>query len=69
MGERSEMKLATLSGISIILSKGYCSEVMFKDVLELVLLLLQEKRQELYRGVVEYCKRAILSLPLESQKK
>lgn len=46
------MKLATVHGISVILSKGYCSEEMFKDVLELVLLLLQEKKQELYRGVV-----------------
>ena len=62
------MKLATLHGISVILSKGYCSEEMFKDVLELVLILLQEKKQELYRGVVEYCKRAILSLPVDHQK-
>ena len=45
VGERSEMKLATISGVSIIISKGYCSETIFKDVLEIVLLLLQEKRQ------------------------
>jgi hypothetical protein len=30
--------------------------------------LLQEKKQELYKGVVEYCKRAILSLSIENQK-
>ena len=41
VGERSEMKLATITGVSIIVSKGYCSEVIFKDILEIVLLLLQ----------------------------
>jgi hypothetical protein len=52
VGERSEMKLATLNGLAIILGKGYCTEEMFKEVLEIVLLMLCEKKSELYKGVV-----------------
>jgi hypothetical protein len=33
-----------------------------------VLLLLQEKKHDIYKGVVEYCKKTILSLPVEKQK-
>lgn len=35
------MKLATLSGLSAIIGKGYCSDSTFKEILEIVLLLLQ----------------------------
>jgi hypothetical protein len=31
-------------------------------------LLLQEKKHELYKGVVDYCKRSILTLPIDKQK-
>lgn len=44
VGERSEMKLATLVGLGVIISKGFCTEDIFKEVLEIVLLLLKEKR-------------------------
>jgi hypothetical protein len=32
-----------------------------------VLLLLREKRQELYKGVVEFCRRGVVALPLQQQ--
>jgi len=63
------MKLATLNGLAIILGKGYCTEDMFKEVLEIVLLMLCEKKSELYKGVVEFCRRGLLALPVEKQKK
>lgn len=62
------MKLATLSGLGFIIGKGYCSEDIFKELLEIVLLLLKEKKQELYKGVVEFCKRGILGFSLDKQK-
>lgn len=44
ISERSEMKLATLNGLAIILSKGYSTEDtvkdIFKEVLDIVLLML-----------------------------
>jgi hypothetical protein len=50
------MKLATLNGLAIILSKGYSTEDilkdMFKEVLDIVLLMLGERKSELYKGVV-----------------
>jgi hypothetical protein len=69
VGERSEMKLATLTGLGVIIGKGFCTEDIFKEVLEIVLLLLKEKRQELYKGVVEFCRRGLTSLPIDQQKK
>jgi hypothetical protein len=35
------MKLSTLNGLSIIIGKGYLTEETFKEMLEIVLLLLQ----------------------------
>jgi hypothetical protein len=67
VGERSEMKLATLAGLGVIIARGYCTEDIFKEVLEIVLLLLREKRQELYKGVVEFCRRGVVALPIEQQ--
>ena len=68
LSDRSEMKLAALSGLSIIISRGNCDPDLFRDVLEISLMLLQEKRQDIYRGVVEFCRKGILGQPLDRQK-
>lgn len=67
VGDRSEMKLATLAGLAAIVAKGHCSSEVFTEVLEIVLLLLREKKQELYRGVVEFCRRGLGALSVAEQ--
>jgi len=33
ISDRSEMKLATLNGLSIIVAKGFCDADIFRDIL------------------------------------
>lgn len=58
-----EMKIATIHGITAIYTKKIGIEMEFSlGVLEVVLMLLYEKRQELYKAIVEFCRRFVFAV-------
>lgn len=66
---RTEIKLATIYGLAqIILKKDLTLEKPFlQEVFELVLILLKEKKHEIYKAVIDYSKKYLFKLEKSEQ--
>lgn len=58
--EGSETKISTLHGLAQIYNKKFEVDMEFSiGILEIVLMLLYEQRSEIYKAVVDFCRRFI----------
>lgn len=58
-----EVKVATIHGITAIYTKKLDIEMEFSlGILEIVLMLLYEKRHEIYKSIVDFCRRFVFSV-------